>query len=186
MSGFTSRAHDCEICRYNGRQPRPWPTSRLSILGSWLQSRSWFPETPHRWTKRGLDLISPRRRKCDVFACDLGDPASVQNLVAEISAKAAQINVIVNNAAIQGPIGPLEQNDLGDWEQTIRVNLAQSGCDMQRAASADGERSGRFHPQSFGRRGDWSARQFYGLRQREGGARSVQRDTSGGSEGARA
>jgi 3-oxoacyl-[acyl-carrier protein] reductase len=62
-------------------------------------------------------------RKCDVFACDLRDPASVQKLVAEICAMAAQINVIVNNAAIQGPIGPLEQNDLADWEQTIRVNL---------------------------------------------------------------
>jgi NAD(P)-dependent dehydrogenase (short-subunit alcohol dehydrogenase family) len=62
-------------------------------------------------------------QKCDVYACDLGDPASVQNLVAEISAMAAQINVIVNNAAIQGPIGPLQQNDLQDWEQTIQINL---------------------------------------------------------------
>ena len=72
-------------------------------------------------TRSRLDLEAGR--KCDVFACDLGDPASVQNLVSEISARAAQINVIVNNAAIQGPIGPLEQNDFGDWEQTIRVNL---------------------------------------------------------------
>jgi NAD(P)-dependent dehydrogenase (short-subunit alcohol dehydrogenase family) len=60
---------------------------------------------------------------CDLFACDLSDAASVQELVAEISAKAPQINVIVNNAAVQGPIGPLEDNDLADWERTIRVNL---------------------------------------------------------------
>jgi NAD(P)-dependent dehydrogenase (short-subunit alcohol dehydrogenase family) len=72
-------------------------------------------------TRSRLDLEGGQ--KCDVFACDLGDPASVQNLVLEISAKAAKINVIVNNAAIQGPIGPLEQNDMEDWEQTIRVNL---------------------------------------------------------------
>ena len=58
-----------------------------------------------------------------MFACDLSDPASVQNLVADICAMAVQINVVINNAAIQGPIGPLEQNGLGDWEQTIRVNL---------------------------------------------------------------
>ena len=31
--------------------------------------------------------------------------------------------MLINNAAIQGPIGSLEQNDLGAWEQTIRVNL---------------------------------------------------------------
>jgi NAD(P)-dependent dehydrogenase (short-subunit alcohol dehydrogenase family) len=60
---------------------------------------------------------------CDLFACDLSHPASVEELVAEISEKAAQINVIVNNAAIQGPIGPLAQNDVGDWERTIRINL---------------------------------------------------------------
>jgi short-subunit dehydrogenase len=74
-----------------------------------------------RETTSRLDLS--KGGTCDLFACDLGHPASVQELVAEISAKAAQINVIVNNAAIQGPIGPLEQNDVGDWEQTIRVNL---------------------------------------------------------------
>jgi len=68
-------------------------------------------------------LSRSEARKCDVFACDLSEPALVQNLVAEICATAGQINVLINNAAIQGPIGPLQQNDLGDWERTIRVNL---------------------------------------------------------------
>jgi NAD(P)-dependent dehydrogenase (short-subunit alcohol dehydrogenase family) len=68
-------------------------------------------------------LDTSKGGNCDLFACDLSHPGSVQELVAEISEKAAQINVIVNNAAIQGPIGPLEQNDLEDWERTIRVNL---------------------------------------------------------------
>ncbi len=72
-------------------------------------------------TRSQLDLA--KGRTCDVFACDLGDPVSVQNLVAEISAKAEGINVVVNNAAIQGPIGPLEHNDFADWERTIRVNF---------------------------------------------------------------
>lgn len=72
-------------------------------------------------TRSRLDVAKGQR--CDVFACDLGNPASVQKLVEEISTKAAQINVILNNAAIHGPIGPFEQNDFGDWEQTIRVNL---------------------------------------------------------------
>src|SRR5271170_3351071 len=62
-------------------------------------------------TRSRLDLSNGGA--CDMFACDLGDPDSVQNLVAEISVKAAQINLIVNNATTQGPIGPLEQNDAG-------------------------------------------------------------------------
>jgi 3-oxoacyl-[acyl-carrier protein] reductase len=77
-------------------------------------------ESMHETTSR-LDIS--KGVTCDLFACDLSRPDSVRELVAEISAKAAQINVIVNNAAIQGPIGPLEQNDVGDWERTIRVNL---------------------------------------------------------------
>ncbi len=68
-------------------------------------------------------LDAAKGQECEVFGCDLADPASVQNLIAEISAKAAPISVLVNNAAIQGPIGPLAQNDLTDWEQAIRVNF---------------------------------------------------------------
>jgi NAD(P)-dependent dehydrogenase (short-subunit alcohol dehydrogenase family) len=77
-------------------------------------------QSMHETTSR---LDTSKGGSCDLFACDLSRPGSVQELVAEISAKAGQINVIVNNAAIQGPIGPLEQNDVGDWERTIRVNL---------------------------------------------------------------
>ena len=69
------------------------------------------------------ELVPAKSQRCDVFACDLADPASVEATVAEIRAKTEQVNVLINNAAIQGPIGSLEQNDLGDWEQTIRVNL---------------------------------------------------------------
>ena len=77
-------------------------------------------QSMHETTSR---LDTSKGGNCDLFACDLCHPGSVRELVAEISAKAAQINVIVNNAAIQGPIGPLEQNDVGEWERTIRVNL---------------------------------------------------------------
>jgi NAD(P)-dependent dehydrogenase (short-subunit alcohol dehydrogenase family) len=62
-------------------------------------------------------------RKCDIFEGDLSDPASVQKIIAHISAKTVQISALINNAAIQGPIGALQQNDLGDWEKAIRVNL---------------------------------------------------------------
>jgi NAD(P)-dependent dehydrogenase (short-subunit alcohol dehydrogenase family) len=72
-------------------------------------------------TRSQLDLA--KGRACDAFACDLEDPASVETIAAEICAKTKHVNVLINNAAIQGPIGSLEQNDLGAWEQTIRVNL---------------------------------------------------------------
>jgi NAD(P)-dependent dehydrogenase (short-subunit alcohol dehydrogenase family) len=59
----------------------------------------------------------------DAFEGDLSDASSVQTTIAEIIRRTVQIHSLVNNAATQGPIGPLEQNDLIDWEQTIRINL---------------------------------------------------------------
>jgi NAD(P)-dependent dehydrogenase (short-subunit alcohol dehydrogenase family) len=69
------------------------------------------------------DLRPAAGQVCDVFDGDLGDPDSTNTLTADISNRRPEINVAVNNAAIQGPIGPLEQNDLREWERAVRVNL---------------------------------------------------------------
>ena len=34
-----------------------------------------------------------------------------------------RIDVLVNNAGISGPIGPLQENDIEDWVNTVNVNL---------------------------------------------------------------
>jgi NAD(P)-dependent dehydrogenase (short-subunit alcohol dehydrogenase family) len=75
-------------------------------------------------------LVTSKGGNRDLFACDLSNSVLVRVGVAEISAKAPQINVIVNNAAIQGAIGPLE--NVEDWERTIRGKLAQPSRDLQR------------------------------------------------------
>jgi NAD(P)-dependent dehydrogenase (short-subunit alcohol dehydrogenase family) len=69
------------------------------------------------------DLPSKADQVWDTFDGDLGDTNSTSALTTVISMRRPQVNVVVNNAAIQGPIGPLEQNDLGEWEHAIRVNL---------------------------------------------------------------
>jgi 3-oxoacyl-[acyl-carrier protein] reductase len=75
-------------------------------------------------TGQTMSALAPAcRQHCDVFECDLADPASVEVIAAKICAKTKEVNVLINNAAVQGPIGSLEQNDLRAWEQTIRVNL---------------------------------------------------------------
>ncbi len=58
---------------------------------------------------------------CTVHTCDLGDNNQVRDFAKEVTA--AGVNTLVNNAAIQGPIGPLCENDMLAWEQTMRVNL---------------------------------------------------------------
>jgi NAD(P)-dependent dehydrogenase (short-subunit alcohol dehydrogenase family) len=58
-----------------------------------------------------------------VFAADLADPSQVERLLDFCLADPAGVDVIVNNAAIQGPIGPLAQADMAAWPRTFQVNL---------------------------------------------------------------
>ena len=69
------------------------------------------------------DLSPAADQVCDVFDGDLGDPDSTRILIADISTRRPEINIVVNKAAVQGPIGPLQQNDLREWEHAVKVNL---------------------------------------------------------------
>ena len=57
------------------------------------------------------------------LVCDLSDMTKVAMLIDQIKVVIPQLNVLVNNAAIQGPIGPLCHNDFSAWQQTLQVNL---------------------------------------------------------------
>lgn len=54
---------------------------------------------------------------------DLGVPGAVSSLVAKARDVFDSLTVLVNNAAIQGPIGPIWENNWKEWECTIRVDL---------------------------------------------------------------
>jgi len=57
------------------------------------------------------------------LAGDVSNWGSVQDFVGRACAEFGGIHVLVNNAGIQGPIGPLVENDPDLWAQTIQVNL---------------------------------------------------------------
>lgn len=57
------------------------------------------------------------------MACDLANPTKVAMLLDSIKATIPHLDVLVNNAAMQGPIGPLADNDLLAWQRTMQVNL---------------------------------------------------------------
>jgi 3-oxoacyl-[acyl-carrier protein] reductase len=70
--------------------------------------------------------LGPRRDPHQIkswAACDLALPSAVskiKNLAKELF---PFLTVLVNNAAILGPVGPFPENNWMDWEETIRVNL---------------------------------------------------------------
>lgn len=61
-------------------------------------------------------------------ATDVGDPASIQNLIDMTANRFGRIDVLVNNAAIFSNLKmkPFEQIPLDEWEKVLRVNI--TGC----------------------------------------------------------
>ena len=58
-----------------------------------------------------------------VVPTDVTDPAQVDALAAAAADRFGRIDVLVNNAGIAGPLGPLQDNDIAEWVDTINVNL---------------------------------------------------------------
>ncbi|QOV87883.1 SDR family NAD(P)-dependent oxidoreductase [Humisphaera borealis] len=62
-------------------------------------------------------------QRLGVFPADIADIASLEASFAGISAQLGDVDVLVNNAAIQGPLGPLESIDFAAWKQVFDVDL---------------------------------------------------------------
>jgi 3-oxoacyl-[acyl-carrier protein] reductase len=58
----------------------------------------------------------------ETLAIDLAATDAVERIAAAVAA-AGGLDLLVNNAAIQGPIGPLWENDWDAWQDTIRLDL---------------------------------------------------------------
>ncbi len=68
---------------------------------------------------------SIRAEGLDVITCpaDLGDAGAIERLAETALRDAGHIDILVNNAAVQGPIGTLEEIEIGAWERAFAVNL---------------------------------------------------------------
>ena len=54
---------------------------------------------------------------------DVADPAQVDQLFAEVTAHLGGLDLLVNNAGIAGPTGPVESISPEQWNQTLAVNI---------------------------------------------------------------
>lgn len=63
------------------------------------------------------------RQKVIQRQCDLAVHEEIAAFVEYIQGAFGHVDLLVNNAAIQGPIGPLEDNDPIYWQKTFAVNL---------------------------------------------------------------
>ncbi len=113
-------------------------TSRLGLitgasrgLGAHLASRFWHA---------GWSLVLVARDECalisacdafedrpsqtlELVSCDLASNDQIKKLSISLKEKYQFLDLLINNAAIQGPIGLLEKNDFDDWIGALQINL---------------------------------------------------------------
>lgn len=78
-----------------------------------------------------IDAVAPDRpggetggeNNLSASTCDVADPAAVERMLDTAVGAMGGLDCLVNNAAISGPIGPVEETDIAAWEQCLRVCL---------------------------------------------------------------
>ncbi len=78
---------------------------------------------------RGLGAVLASRFRDDGYAVpscrrsdlEIRDPESIIAYVSRVLCEYGRIDILINNAAILGPVGPLETGP--DWTETLQVNL---------------------------------------------------------------
>lgn len=54
---------------------------------------------------------------------DVSDEASVQHLFTQTAEKLGGLDILINNAGVAGPTGPVESLSKSDWDKTLAVNI---------------------------------------------------------------
>lgn len=83
-------------------------------------------------------LGSTREAQAQVCAADLADAAQIEHLCQAAGAQ----DVLVCNAGIQGPAGPIADASEADWDQVLQVNLRAAARLCTRLIPAMAERGG--------------------------------------------
>jgi 3-oxoacyl-[acyl-carrier protein] reductase len=72
---------------------------------------------------KALEQSDGRMVNARVFRADLQDADAPAAIIEEARRHWSKLDILVNNAAIVGPIGAVWENDWREWEAALRVNL---------------------------------------------------------------
>jgi NAD(P)-dependent dehydrogenase (short-subunit alcohol dehydrogenase family) len=79
-----------------------------------------------------------------VLPADVADEAAVAAVFERVATVLGPVDVLINNAAIAGPVAPIWEQDLAGWTDTLRINLTGPWlCSREAARQMIPRRSGR-------------------------------------------
>lgn len=73
--------------------------------------------------QRELTRLAKPDRKVESQVADVSKPADVDRLAAKALQTFPGLNILVNNAGIYGPKGPIEDVDWAEWVKAVEINL---------------------------------------------------------------
>lgn len=73
--------------------------------------------------RRDLAARAPGGQTVDALRADVSRPADCEAIAMRASARLPDLAVLVNNAGVYGPMGPLDEVDWDAWEEALRINL---------------------------------------------------------------
>lgn len=81
-------------------------------------------------------------RRAEGFAADLARPAAIEALCDAVQAAFGRVDILVCNAGIQGPAGPLLDADATAWDQVFDINLRSAHALAARFVPGMAQRGG--------------------------------------------
>jgi NAD(P)-dependent dehydrogenase (short-subunit alcohol dehydrogenase family) len=73
--------------------------------------------------RSSLSALATSGQQVRTEACDVASEQQVNLLIQNTIEEFGSVQILVNNAGVQGPIGPTEELALEDWRHTFEINL---------------------------------------------------------------
>ncbi len=86
-----------------------------AMLGLAARSESELEDAVGAVSELGVEAIA--------VPTDVTNSEDTERLAQRVVERFGRIDLLVNNAGISGPVGPLQGNDIADWVSTINVNI---------------------------------------------------------------
>jgi NAD(P)-dependent dehydrogenase (short-subunit alcohol dehydrogenase family) len=83
--------------------------------------------------ERAIEALRGELPAVKALVVDVADPAAVDGLFEAARQELGGLDILINNAGIAGPTGPVESLDLADWRRTLEVNVTSHFLCVQRA-----------------------------------------------------